>query len=58
MSFGQQNRVHCRAIRSNPYQTLGIMTPEAIEQQKQQLRALPAGELPAVWGIHRVTALA
>lgn len=40
------------------YQALGIMTPAEIEQQKQQLRALPAGELPAVWGIHRVTAVA
>ena len=40
------------------YQTLGIMTADEIEQQKQQLRALPTGELPAVWGIHRVTALA
>jgi ubiquinone/menaquinone biosynthesis C-methylase UbiE len=40
------------------YQTLGIMTADEIEQQKQQLRALPAGELPAVWGIHRATAVA
>ena len=40
------------------YQTLGIMTADEIEQQKLQLRALPSGELPAVWGIHRVTAVA
>jgi ubiquinone/menaquinone biosynthesis C-methylase UbiE len=40
------------------YQTLGIMTPDEIEQQKKQLRALPGGELPAVWGIHRATAVA
>lgn len=40
------------------YVTMGIMTADEIEQQKQQLRALPAGELPAVWGIHRVTAVA
>jgi SAM-dependent methyltransferase len=40
------------------YQKLGIMTPDEIEQQKLQLRALPDGELPAVWGIHRVTAVA
>jgi ubiquinone/menaquinone biosynthesis C-methylase UbiE len=40
------------------YQSLGIMTPDEIDQQKQQLRALPGGELPAVWGIHRVTAMA
>lgn len=40
------------------YLTLGIMTAEEIDWQKEQLRALPAGELPAVWGIHRVTAVA
>jgi len=40
------------------YLTMGIMTADEIERQKQQLRALPAGELPAVWGIHRVTAVA
>ena len=39
------------------YQTLGIMNADEIERQKQQLRALPTGELPAVWGIHRVTAV-
>jgi ubiquinone/menaquinone biosynthesis C-methylase UbiE len=40
------------------YQSLGIMTADEIEQQKRQLRALPAGELPAVWGIHCATAIA
>jgi ubiquinone/menaquinone biosynthesis C-methylase UbiE len=40
------------------YVTMGIMTPAEIEQQKEQLRALPSGELPAVWGIYRVTAVA
>lgn len=40
------------------YLAMGIMAADEIEQQKQQLRALPAGELPAVWGIHRVTAVA
>jgi SAM-dependent methyltransferase len=40
------------------YLKLGIMTADEIEVQKQQLRALPAGDLPAVWGIHRVTAVA
>jgi ubiquinone/menaquinone biosynthesis C-methylase UbiE len=40
------------------YLAMGIMTAEEIEQQKQQLRALPAGDLPAVWGIYRVTAVA
>lgn len=40
------------------YLTMGIMTADEIETQKQQLRALPTGELPAVWGIHRVTAVA
>jgi len=40
------------------YLKLGIMTGEEIDLQKRQLRELPAGELPAVWGIHRVTAVA
>ena len=40
------------------YETLGIMTAKDIEQQKQQLLALPAGTLPAVWGIYWVTAIA
>jgi len=40
------------------YETMGIMTPAEIEQQKQQLLALPDGELPAVWGIYCVTAVA
>jgi hypothetical protein len=40
------------------YQKLGIMTGDEINDQKRQLRALPAGELPAVWGIHRATAVA
>lgn len=40
------------------YEQLGIMTTAEIEEQKRQLRALPAGELPAVWGIHRITATA
>ena len=40
------------------YASLGIMTPEEIETQKQDLRNLPPGELPAVWGIYRVTARA
>jgi ubiquinone/menaquinone biosynthesis C-methylase UbiE len=40
------------------YQALGIMSPQEIEQQKQQLRALPSGGLPAVWGVFWATALA
>lgn len=40
------------------YQTLGIMTSAEIDRQKEELRALPAGNLPAVWGIHRATAVA
>jgi ubiquinone/menaquinone biosynthesis C-methylase UbiE len=40
------------------YLALGIMSSDEIEQQKQQLRALPTGGLPAVWGIHRVSAVA
>jgi ubiquinone/menaquinone biosynthesis C-methylase UbiE len=39
------------------YLKLGIMSTAEIEEQKRQLRALPAGDLPAVWGIHRVTAV-
>lgn len=39
------------------YLSMGIMTADEIEKQKQQLRALPVAELPAVWGIHRVTAI-
>lgn len=38
------------------YETLGIMTAAEIAQHQEQLRALPAGTLPAIWGIHRVTA--
>jgi ubiquinone/menaquinone biosynthesis C-methylase UbiE len=40
------------------YQTLGIMTSAEIDRQKEGLRALPAGNLPAVWGIYRATAVA
>jgi len=40
------------------YLKLGIMTDAEIDLQKRQLRELPAGRLPAVWGIHRVTAVA
>jgi ubiquinone/menaquinone biosynthesis C-methylase UbiE len=40
------------------YQKLGIMTGDEIEEQKRQLRVLPTGELPAVWGIYRATAVA
>jgi len=39
------------------YLSMGIMTADEIEKQKQQLRALPVGGLPAVWGVHRVTAV-
>lgn len=40
------------------YLKLGIMTFDEVEDQKRQLRALPTGNLPAVWGVHRVSALA
>ncbi len=40
------------------YLKLGIMNTAEIEEQKRQLRALPGGNLPAVWGIYRVTAVA
>jgi ubiquinone/menaquinone biosynthesis C-methylase UbiE len=35
-------------------QTLGIMTGAQIDRQQELLRALPADELPAAWGIFRV----
>jgi ubiquinone/menaquinone biosynthesis C-methylase UbiE len=35
-------------------QALGILTAEEIAQQLRLLRALPADNLPAVWGIHQV----
>lgn len=38
------------------YLSLGIMASGEIDVQKRDLRALPAGGLPAVWGIYRVTA--
>jgi ATP diphosphatase len=33
---------------------LGILTAAQVEEQQRLLRSLPAGLLPAVWGIHRV----
>ena len=35
-------------------QALGILSAEEIDEQQRLLRALPAGPLPAVWGIYRV----
>jgi ubiquinone/menaquinone biosynthesis C-methylase UbiE len=35
---------------------LGILSAAEIEEQQRLLRAPPSGPLPAVWGIHRVTA--
>ena len=40
------------------YIKLGVMTAEEIDGQKEQLRALPATELPAASGLHWVTARA
>jgi ubiquinone/menaquinone biosynthesis C-methylase UbiE len=37
-------------------QGYGILTLPEIEEQKRLLRALPTGSLPAVWGMHVVTA--
>jgi len=34
--------------------SLGILSAEEIEQEKELMRALPPGPHPAVWGIHRV----
>lgn len=39
------------------YRELGIMTPEEIEQEQRELRALSAANIPAVWGVHSVTAV-
>jgi ubiquinone/menaquinone biosynthesis C-methylase UbiE len=36
-------------------QSLGILAAEEIDEQQRLLRVLPAGPLPAVWGIHGVT---
>lgn len=38
--------------------SLGIMTAAEIDKQQSLLRALTPGELPAVWGIHRVVCIA
>jgi len=40
------------------YLSMGIMTAEEIDTQKEQLQALPPGEHPAIWGIYQVTATA
>ena len=37
---------------------LGILTAAETEEQQRLLAALPAGGLPPVWGVHRVTAVA
>ncbi|MDB5313687.1 MAG: tam 1 [Gemmataceae bacterium] len=42
----------------DPLQALGIISPAEIEGQQQLLRALPKDSLPAVWGVHVVTAAA
>ncbi|MFN0053164.1 MAG: class I SAM-dependent methyltransferase [Planctomycetales bacterium] len=39
------------------YQRMGIMTAAEIDQQQELIRALPGEGLPAIWGIHRVTAV-
>ena len=40
----------------DPLQSLGIITSDEIDTQQQLLRALPPVALPAVWGVHIVTA--
>jgi ubiquinone/menaquinone biosynthesis C-methylase UbiE len=37
-------------------QALGLMTAAEVAEQQRLLRGLPAGPLPAAWGIHRVAA--
>jgi ubiquinone/menaquinone biosynthesis C-methylase UbiE len=39
------------------YIKLGIMTGDEIEDQKRRLRALTTANLPAVWGVYRVSAV-
>lgn len=39
------------------YASLGILSLAEIDEQQKLLRALPVGALPAVWGLHQVTAL-
>jgi hypothetical protein len=35
---------------------LGILSAAEVEEQQRLLRALPLGQLPAVWGSYRVVA--
>jgi ubiquinone/menaquinone biosynthesis C-methylase UbiE len=37
-------------------EALGLLTAEVVAEQQRLLRNLPAGPLPAVWGIYRVAA--
>ena len=39
------------------YLSLGIMTAEEMEREKRELQMLSPGDIPAVWGAHRVTAV-
>jgi len=39
------------------FASLGIITHREIDEQQLLLRALPGGDLPAVWGLHQVTAV-
>jgi ubiquinone/menaquinone biosynthesis C-methylase UbiE len=36
--------------------SLGILTAAEVDEQQRLLRTMPAGPLPAVWGVHRVAA--
>jgi trans-aconitate methyltransferase len=40
------------------FASLGILTPVQMDEQKVLLAALPVGDLPPVWGLHQVTAVA
>jgi len=40
------------------YQTLGIMTSDEIDRQKEQLRSLDRTRLPSVWGVYGIIAVA
>ncbi|MFM8274808.1 MAG: hypothetical protein ACKODX_21090, partial [Gemmata sp.] len=39
------------------FAALNIISASEIAEQRELLRALPVGDLPAVWGLHQVTAL-
>jgi trans-aconitate methyltransferase len=41
-----------------PLAELGVLSAAEVDEQQRALRSLAAGYLPAVWGVHRVAAVA